>query len=331
MKKRIIKRKAVPLVKDIGLPTDYKIREDGITQSMLSSFPICRQRFLFVVNRWISIDGQKFPVFGNFGHDIMEFAYKRGKSPGSKLLRRWVDKIENEYLEKIEKDNLGMDPEMIAKQADIAEVVFSEYFKYYTDDQTKFKFEAVEGVFDVDFKGFRIRGKKDGKFAFGKKRKLSLMEHKTKGRIETDILEGVLNFDFQNLFYITADDHEAKLKGRIQELNQVLYNIIRNPGYRQNKTETWPQYLERIRNKIQDDPEHFYIRYECPYTEPVKKRFAQELYEKLCEAEAFLEGWLPLYKNEGACKMPFKCQYLDACASGNMVGYIQQPHWFPEL
>ena len=52
---------------------------------------------------------------------------------------------------------------------------------------------------------------------------------------------------------------------------------------------------------------------------------------KLNDAEDFLRGKLKLYRNQLACEIPYRCEYLQACGSGNMNGYVQGTTLFPEL
>ena len=89
--------------------------------------------------------------------------------------------------------------------------------------------------------------------------------------------------------------------------------------------------MDRVKKEIKKDPAHYFYRYNCIYTEKVIKKFETDLYNMLYEIEAFLNGELPCYMNRMACRMPYKCEFLDACASGKMTGYIQQKSLFPEL
>lgn len=324
--KRKISRKKSFKVKDIQLPEDYNIRKHGISQSLAGQFPICRQRFLFKINRWLNPLNWRAPVFGNYGHEVLERAYRLGKAPSKRRLETWVDKYSTKLLKYYDKEHILIDEEFIEQTAEKCIVTFTEYFKHYYKDFELWKMLEVEGVFKEVFEGFPIRGKKDGLFCLKKNPKfISLLEHKTKGRVDSDILEGVLNFDFQNLTYITADD----LK-RGQDLRNVLYNIIRNV-YFTKKKETWTQSMTRLKQQIQKDPDYYFMRYKCVYTSHTKKKFKADLKNILLEIEKFLHGELPCYQNRLACKSPYKCEFLDACASGNMAGYIRQSSLFPEL
>lgn len=311
------------LIKDVTIPEDFSIRKQGLTQSLLGAYQTCPLRFLLLINRWVKPDGDSVFEFGNIYHDALDQSYQNKKAPSNPVLKGRLKRYAKKRV--LELSDVAL--LVFDKQLALSEMILQEYYKWYSDDFKKIKIIKPEQLFNVSFYEWRLRGKKDLRFVWrGKSKDVWLKEHKTKGRIEADILEDVLNFDLQNLFYITADDLEYK-----QDASNVLYNIIRNPGHKQKKDEAFTQYLERIRKHIQDDPNHFFIRYECPYTQPNKKRFKDELYYKCEQIDKFLNGEIPVWRNELACKIPYRCQYLDACASGKLAGYIQQKTQFPEL
>lgn len=322
-KKKIIKRIKHASVESITMPTDYSLKKTGISQSMLGAFQCCPQRFLFMVNRWKRMEGDRVFEFGNIYHEMLDQAYSKGKVPSNKILSNRI----NKYAKHREPELSATALDEFNRQLDLAEMILQEYFKFYSDDFKDIHFLEMEEVFEVSFMGNTLRGKKDGKFNYVKKPDVKwMMEHKTKGRVDTDILESVLNFDLQNHFYMLADDIQYN-----HGTKNVLYNIIRNPGLKQTKKETWKEYVQRIRKDIQSRPEFYFIRYECPYTSKNKKRFENELFEKFKCLQLFINGKIGFYRNELACKSPYRCEYLDACASGNMVGYIQGDSLFPEL
>lgn len=322
-RKRLIKKKISIKVADVTIPKNYSIEKDGITQSLLSSFQSCRQRFVFQINRWQKIGGEGVFEFGNIYHEMLDQSFQDGKAPSNLVLSRRLKKYARIRRKELSVLVLNKFEDMLA----LAEMILQEYFIYYADDFKKLKIIKPEQLFKQKFNGALLRGKKDLRFAFKRNTKLIwMMEHKTKGRIEEDILESVLNFDLQNLFYITADDVEYN-----DDVKNVLYNIIRNPGHKRKSGESLKEYIKRIRDDIKSRPEHFFIRYECPYSQATKNNFKRELKYKLQDVKDLLSGKLKVYKNEVACKSPYRCQYLDACASGNMVGYQQQKFLFPEL
>lgn len=316
-------KKLHTLVENITLPNNYSLQKEGISQSLLGAWQSCPQRFLFMVNRWIKIDGDAVFEFGNIYHEMLDQSSTAGKAPSKSILKGRLKR----YAKKREHELSANALESFGEKIELAGMILEEYFKYYPEDFAEKTVIKAEQLFEVEFNGVVLRGKKDLRFYFNKNpNQIWLKEIKTKGRIDADILEGVLNFDLQNLFYILADDIEYN-----DDVKFVLYDIIRNPGHKRNANETFQQYVDRIHAHIIKEPEHFFVRYECPYTLNTKKRFKKELIVKLNLLQLFLSGKIPFYRNECACHTPYKCQYLDACASGNMVGYKQQDLLFPEL
>jgi len=313
LKHKIIK------VTDVKLPKRYNIKKHGITQSLLSAFPICRQRFLFKINGWQLKDHDGVFVFGNICHYLCEKIYKKKIKPSRILINRLIKKWKKEFGKDLSDFALIGLPRNMA----VAEIVMFHYFKFYYKD-FKMKFTAIEEEFCNKLGPYTLLGKKDLRYAV--KNGEEMMEHKTKGRVEDDMLMYQLPFDFQNLFYITAQ----KLENDI-DMGRVLYNIIRNPGLKQQKKENMKVFLERIDKDITKRPDFYFIRYEVPYSKTKKQSFKKELVYKLMETQKFLDGKMPLYKNESACKVPYKCDHLMACSSGTMTGYHQTDDIFPEL
>ncbi len=316
-----LKKATIVRVEDVKLPLDYDIQRDGITQSLLSSYQMCRQRFLFGINRWTSNDQNKNTQFGSLFHEMLDKSYHLSAPPNPKMLKRWID----EYLEKHEADLTAYQDKEVTMMSMVVLAVLLEYFKYYPEDWSEKRFTAIEEEFRLKVHGYTVRGKKDGRYD-DKAKAHWIIEHKTKGRIEQEDLMRLLSFDLQNLFYITAEEAEYKLK-----ILGVLYNIIRNPGLKHKKGETPEQYVEKLVKAIRKDPAHYFKRFEVRYPETEKARFNRELAAKLKEVDGFLKGTVPLYRNEVACKVPFRCKFLDACSSGNMAGYHQKDKLFSEL
>jgi hypothetical protein len=302
-------------------PKDYNLETVGITQSLLGAFQICRMRFMLMINRWEPIEQSRNIAFGNLFHDLLEKNYKRGKPAASFTIKAWIE----QHIDK-NKDRLTVFKEdEIVKMSIVARVVCEEYLKHWKDDFKTMDFAGVETLFAVQFHGYLLRGKKDGRYD-NKKGHRWIMEHKTKGRIVEETLEYMLPFDLQNLYYLTAEELEEGVK-----VYGALYNIIRNPQHKPKKNETEKEFTERLRSLIQADPAHFFIRYEVPYSEADKKRFRSELLLKLNEVNGLLRGTVPLYRNENACTIPYNCKYLRFCSSGNSAGYFQKPVLFTEL
>jgi hypothetical protein len=313
------KKAVAPLLKVQRFPGDYSLEKTGISQSLLTAYQACRVRFLLTLNRWHHVGGKPATVFGSLVHDVLDKMYSAPKMPSYQQITQWVDEFQVE-------EGTTVDPQQMEYDKAKANAVLVLYRDHYKDDFAKKKFAGVETVFQVRFGDKVLRGKIDGTYT-DKSGKLWLMEHKTKSRISEDDLFLKLAFDLQNLFYITA--YEAVPEH--DPVTGVLYNIIRNPGTKPRQGEVPAAYGQRITEEARKRPEYYFLRFEVPYTTPDKKRFREELEIKLDEIDDLIHGDIQVYRNECCCEAPYRCEYLNACASGNMTGYVQTTHLFPEL
>jgi len=287
---------------------------DGITQSMLSRFMVCRERF-----RLLTVEGLK-PVdrfnhrieFGNMWHVCEE--YQEGD---------WADKL-REYSLQL-RARYRESNEQIEKWFNVCLVQFPVYIQYWKEHETEqVKPLLKEWVFNSPFtlpsgRIVRLRGKMDGVDLVGKKQPaLYLLEHKTKGEIFQEQLVRQLTFDLQTMLYLTVlkeswYDREAivgKLSYQKMKLAGIRYNVVRRPlsggkhtitrlknvnkGKRSPNGERLPpreesakEYYGRLRGLISEEPEHYFMRWRVEVTpadlERFKREFLNPILEQLCD------------------------------------------------
>jgi PD-(D/E)XK nuclease superfamily len=322
------RRGGVTAVTDIGVPPDFNLVEPGISQSLFTVYMRCRQAFLFAVNRWVKDKGGRTTGFGSICHEMLDRIYSmfmaKHRLPSGRTLDRWLD----EYVEEHRDELRGKSETELERDKVVIRVLLTEYMEYYERDWVDKDWVALEELFAEEYKVPNgvialMRGKKDGRYRTNGK--IWLMETKTMGRIEEEKLLARLDLNFQNLYYVTADElqHGEPVRG-------TLYNVVRNPGHKVG-TDTLPQFAARLREIVRKNPEHFFMRYEIPYTERDKEVFKQNLRWWFEECESFLAGAVPLTRNYMSCDHKYPCDYLSACTSGKMAGYTQRPSLFPEL
>jgi len=311
-------------ISDIRFPR-YSLEKDGITQSYIMSFLKCRREFMFILNRWTPIERRTTFLNGSITHDVLDKIYtyfvKHNETPKSLLIKKWIEEYQ---IEDIKKMRIKSPTEEINLIKSVVYVITTEYLRFYREDFKKDKVIASEEVFDFIWNGYRLRGKKDLKMRINSKK--WNLETKTMARIEEDTLTEKISFDFQNLFYILAEEYEYK-----EPVVGTIYNVIRNPGHKPGTGETIFQFSNRLRKEIRKNPNHFFKRWEIPYSPQDKKEFNTELKYKLDEIDALLKGKLKIYKNEKNCVTRFRCSFLKACSCGKMVGYEQHEKLFKEL
>lgn len=312
-------------IKDVKLP-DFDVRRDGITQGLIMCYLKCRREFLLRINEWGIEDNKMSFANGSITHDTLDKIYTyfqlHGRLPKYTKIRGWINRYD--------KDNPNWLNKSQAKDAtrikEVAYVIVTEYVRFYKKDFEEWEILGAENIFDFNWKGFRLRGKKDLRFKMHNSDTVKIMETKTSARIDEDTLANKISFDFQSSFYTFAEEQEYGHK-----VSEVVYNVVRNPGHKPGVGETMFQFTNRLRRSIRKDPKHFYKRWRIPFSKVEKMEFKQELLWKLNEIDDVLHGKLKIYKNEKNCVTRFACSFLRACASGKLVGYTQTHKLFTEL
>jgi hypothetical protein len=202
-------------------------------------------------------------------------------------------------------------------------LIIEKYFIFYNEDFSKFKWLAIEKSFDIDFHGFKLRGKIDG--VFEHKGKVWLLEHKTKGRIPDSVFQ-MLGFNFQNLLYITSFEQEFKTK-----VCGVQYNIIRNPQVKMTqKDKSFADFRNRISSAFDADPKYYFMRSEMFYSDEEKEKFKTDLLQRLNLIKYIRENDIT-FRNQSACETgSYTCKFIEYCSTGLLSQYSKEK-LFPEL
>lgn len=317
-------RSKIIQLKDLIVPVNYTLQGAGTSQSMLSCFAFCTVAYVIRLNKLTRKDQIKRTGFGILFHDLLDKVYtmfmRSGNLPSEQMIIKWIEKyrLDNPEYEQ------SRETEQIDLQTTNAALLMKFYLRFYEADFINTKVLYIEKVFNILFYCAICRGKIDGLIR-DKQGYYWLLEHKTRARIYEDNLKSQVKIDFQSLFYITMIEKLLNIT-----IRGVYYNVIRNPGHKRAKGESWRKYAKRLWNEIAKNPKHFFKRIPQPYTIQEKKLFKVELIKRLDAVENFLEKPL-IYKNENCCVRQYACDHLDGCASGRLVNYIQRNTLFPEL
>jgi len=329
IKKTTEQRRGIEDNKTLDLAKDkYKI-QDGVTQSILSTWLTCPQKARYVLDGWIGDGALSGPLrFGSCFHNLLEVLYSEvgaGDLPHENIPRFFNSWSKAWTKLNISRSSGADDYEAIRLDISMANGLLDGYIKMWPKDFNGMtEWVALEDTFDIEWRGFRLRGKVDGiKRVNGK---LWLLESKTRGRIDEKTLPDLLSFDFQSMFYITAMSQRMK-----EPVAGVVYNIIRRPGIKLRKNETMKTYAGRLAVETVIRPNHYYKRYEMSYSVSDLLRFEGDLIVKLSLFSKWLRGEHPNYRNETACVGRFPCDFIPACASCGMTGYVQERKLFREL
>lgn len=268
---------------------------DGMTQSMISRFIVCRERFrLSIVEGMQRLDEFNHRIeFGSMWHLCEEFFTKQQDGSWEKNLKEYTKKLCRSF---------PLQQDQIIKWYNVCLVQFSVYQQYWGKVSGHHEIICREKVFCVNYslpskRTVKLRGKWDEVFKIktGGRKGIWLKENKTKGDIEEDRIKGQLQFDLQTMIYLIA----RKLSEPKENLRGVWYNVVRRPlsggrhSIRQHKpTKTNPQgeseedFYKRLRELIKEDADYFFMRWPSLVTEAdyelFERTFLVPVLEEIC-------------------------------------------------
>jgi len=312
MVKRVVKKKKTELdkvlaeeSKKVNEPLWKGPFEDGVTQSLLGKFLVCRERF-----RIHTVEGlrptpkfEKNLEFGNMWH-LCEECHAEGV-PWEEPLKKYAQGLVDNYREERGE---------VEKWFQVCKVQFPVYEKYWGKQKdVRLRTPVLqEEVFRVPVtlgsgRKVTMTGKWDAVDLIGPKKNslLFLQENKTKGEIDEEKVREQLSYDLQSFFYLIAL-REAVRAGTIEgvpktkKIAGVRYNVIRRPlsggrhSVRQHKPtkskpngESKSEYYTRLGNLIAEEPEYFFMRWKAEVSESELNTFwkctLEPLFENLCD------------------------------------------------
>lgn len=307
----------------------YDPYKHGITQGLLTTFMRCREEARNRIRGLEQVRASAPLQFGSLAHRVLELTYRKYREcPSAKQVLSVLEKVRQDFM-KEEGSRLSAEGlENLELNTAVLEAILPEYFKFYKGDFKEHKWVELEEKFCVPspVPGVNLVGRIDGALRL-KSKKLTLFESKTKGRIEEDSLLDTLAFDFQNNVYQYALRQKYK-----EQPEGVLYNIIRRPGQRLKKEESFDSFTKRIHEEIIKEPDYYFIRFEVAVPRTELKRFEVELKDVVTEFVKWWKGELPTYRNTSACMQKYgPCAFLPKCANGETGLYRNREVHFPEL
>lgn len=247
--------------------------EEGVTQSLLSKFIVCRERFkLLVVDGLSTLDRFNHRLgYGNMWHICEE--HFCNNDDWEKPLKEYCEKLCSQYR---------MQQEEIVHWYNICCKQFPIYVEWYRDHDKSLNKTPIfqEEVFCVPYelrsgRVVKLKGKFDSvdMIKADKESFIILQENKTKGDIDELQIQKQLSFDLQTMFYLVA----LKKCGKVQEnkIRGVRYNVVRRPlsggkgtirKHQPSKSnplgETDEQFYTRLASYISDDPKYYFMRWD---------------------------------------------------------------------
>jgi hypothetical protein len=202
------------------------------------------------------------------------------------------------------------------------------YMIYYKADPIKWTIQHLEREIDVQYRGFRLRGKVD-LTAYKTPNQSWIWDHKTAGRFSIGQVAGY-DFRFQFMFYLwlmSIAEPNFKLKGYIA-------NAVKKPELRVKKTETIEGFADRVKQDMIEEPDKYFYRSEYPITKDAIEHFQTEVVDPKIDKLDFiiknpghpLAMALMKEKNTDECqKFTGVCPYVDICRHGDKMKHLYIP------
>lgn len=302
---KVVQRRSEPLWRG---PTDGG-PHGGVTQSMLSNWLCCRERFrLKYLEGLRAKEGFSHRLeYGQLWHACEE-AHAAGVEWGS-ALERYASVLAVKY---------PLSRADVKKWYMVCKTQFPIYVDYWSRHDEVVNRTPIfqEKVFDVPYqlrgsgRVVRLRGKYDAVDLIRDKKRagIYLKENKTKGDVDPLLMQRQLIFDLQTMLYLTTLRtvlvEESKVLPKSQTANWaglagVRYNVVRRPlsggkgtikqkeGSKNVRPETPEEYWRRLQQYFIDEPEHWFMRWRVEVSPhdltKFEDRFLQPVLEGLCD------------------------------------------------
>ena len=275
---------------------------DGITQSLLGTYLVCKERFrLCTIEGWGTADHFAHRIeYGQMWHTCEEY-YAAGED-WEKALHEYCVVLAERYRS---------DSAEVLKYFRICKTQFPVYIDFWNEheeyDMSSVKPIVQEFSFKVPYKlpsgrVVKLRGKWDSvdQVKENDKNVIYLQENKTKGDLNEQQIKRQLHFDMQTCIYLVALHTYKKELGLKAPIKGVRYNCVRRPlsggrgtirmrkATKNNPAETPDQFYKRLEDDVlREYPEHFFKRWEVKVTlkdlENFKRTFLNPVLENVLD------------------------------------------------
>lgn len=274
----------------------------GVTQSMLQSFLVCRERFRLKTIEGIGVkeNWNHRLGYGNMWHvceEALAVYQKSSHADWGMKLREYGEKEIKRFPEQATQINHWYN--VCKRQFPL----YVEHWKSHPDVVAR-KPLYSEKVFNVPYvlpggRTVYLKGKWDSTDLVGGV--AILQENKTKGDWSELFIEKQLTFDLQTMIYIVAlRCHFLPKKHLGVKVGGVRYNCVRRPlsgGKHSIKRkeptksnpqgETQEQYYSRLQDLMREEPQYYFARWDVPISEKdivtFCRTFLDPVLEQLCD------------------------------------------------
>ncbi len=347
-----------------GPESDHE--QGGITFSLLVKWLNCRERFrLLVVEGLRREDDFNHRIeYGQMWH-LCEETFARGGDIEVPLLKHCQALCQ---LYPTQQEQI----ELYYQVCKIQFPVYLNYWSKHPDVVSRYNYFSEE-MFNEPYtlpsgRTVRLRGKWDSVDLIGRGNtaRIYLQENKTKGDINPEQMQRQLMWDLQTMIYVVALTEYQKRYGQyrtgIEILSQdpiggVRYNVVRRPlsggrhTIRQKQKETRADYLARLRECIEGEPDYFFMRWKVEISRRDIERFRRQCLDPILKQLVGWWDWIsqcqrlgqdPFTAGNGChTRHPYgvysvlneggSTEYDHHLDSGTMMGLERSTDLFPEL
>jgi hypothetical protein len=278
----------------------------------------CFQRWNWRYNQLLEKPGViPFPlVVGSGFHDSMEQHYL---TQGARV------NVATLQFREFDVPSLA-DIEKLSYWNHVLPAMIEAYRIYYKNDFIKWDILSVERDIDVEYRGFRIRGKID--LTFSDTSGAWILDHKTTSRITKEVVAG-WDFRFQFMFYIwmlSKSPDEPPLKG-------YWVNAVKKPELRVKKNESLPEFAERVKQDMIIEPDKYFFRDKFIVSKGALAHFEKSVVDLrldlleyvIANPSSKLARSIIEQKNTDECQKfgGQPCPYIDLCRHGlDAMGHL---------
>ncbi len=295
-----------------------------LTHSSRGVFASCPQKFHYEYQQRLAPNRLSMPLeIGAVFHDEIDIFYRALRDDGE-FGEQGIFDAQERITEHFSKLRAGVgttvlqpyDYDKIGIMEAICAGMVAGYVRKYEDkDHKQYKVIEPEQEFEIPIPttdGWSTRGKIDLVLKVRGKKQYRIMEHKTAAQISVGYVSRIA-LDKQTLRYIWA----ARLLSGLP-IKKIVYNVIKKPGIRQGKKETFDAFLKRVEDEYEDETKYFYREILTPTEEQIASIPSDDKkFVKLIE-RAQKTGYYPLNTNH-CFDFNSTCPFMRLCIEGQSV------------
>lgn len=303
--------------------------EDGITQSLLSRYLACKERFrLLVIEGLKPVEGfSQRMEYGNMWH-VCEEAHATLRNTNPAANPPWLKPL-IAYCRDLA-DKYPLQGQQVDHWYNVCKVqfpIYVDWWKRHPDVRKRIPL-LEEKPFRVSYplpddRSVTLLGKWDS-IDYVEKSGIWIQENKSKGDIDESLMQRQLKFDLQTMIYEIALMHSVEDSREIAKklpkkadgkIRGVRYNVIRRPlsggkgSIRQKKNQTTEEYYEELSEIIRGavgpewgmpPGEHFFfMRWNVEVSDSDVNKFQRQTFDPVVENLLDdYEWWAWCYRNE---------------------------------